>query len=601
MSQREHDEPAPHERQEFSNVTTPEEAPPRRVPEFGSDAVALLLEELGVEYVAINPGASFRGLHDSMVNFGTRRPRLLTCLHDEQAVAIAHGYAKAKGSPMAVVLHTNVGLMHASMAIFNAYCDRVPMMIMVGNGPLDAVKRRPWIDWIHTAVDLPALVRGFVKWDDVPISVGATLESLARAWDITRMHPAGPTCVVLDSAMQESPLDGTPQLPRLVDSWVLDAPAASADSVVRAVALLSTATRPVVLLGSVGLERSDLDHRVSLVEGLHARVITDLKANASFPSAHPANVGSPGIFVTPEAQTVLAEADVVLSVNWTDVAGTLKQAGVRSSTRLVTAGLDHLLANGFTKDHQARIAPDVVLPGAADAVVKQLVAALGLPVRPWKTPEVHRLVPEQDAPASEIGLSVLARELQQATAGRAVTVVRLPLGTNGADWSFEEPLDFLGSDGGAGLGSGPGMSVGAALALHGSGRLVVSVLGDGDYLMGIQALWTAVRERVPLLVVVANNHTYFNDEVHQQKVAEQRGRDASRRHIGLAMNDPRPDVAMLARAQGAEGIGPIDDLGELRPALKAAVAAVDAGGIVVVDVSVAAGYSAAMASGLTRE
>lgn len=599
MSPLDHDRPL--DPGQLSPASAAEAAPERGSPAFGSDAVSSLLEAMDVEYVAINPGASFRGLHDSLVNFGSGRPRLLTCLHDEQAVAIAHGYAKAKGAPMAVALHTNVGLMHASMAIFNAYCDRAPMLIMVGNGPLDAAKRRPWIDWIHTAVDLPALVRGFVKWDDVPISVGASLESLARAWDIARTHPSGPTCVVLDSAMQESPLAGAPQLPRLVDSWSLDTPVASAGSLSRAVGLLSGATRPVVLLGSVGLARSDLDHRVSLVEALGARVITDLKANSSFPSAHPANVGYPGIFVTPEAQAVLADADVVLSLNWTDVGGTFTQAGVPSSTRLVTVGLDHVVANGFTKDHQARSTPDVVLPGPADAVVRQLVAALDVEVRPWSTPETDRLVLPEDAASSGIGLSDLARELQHATAGRPRTVVRLPLGTNGCDWSFEEPLDFLGSDGGAGLGSGPGMSVGAALALRDSGRLVMSVLGDGDYLMGVQALWTAARERVPLLVVVANNHTYFNDEVHQQRVAEQRGRDVARRHIGLALDDPPPNVAMLAEAQGAEGFGPVKDLGELRNTLQAAVASVDAGGLVVVDVSVRPGYSAAMASGLTRE
>lgn len=601
MPQREDDAIVDQDRQKLNSLTSAGAGSARRSPEFGSDAVALLLEELGVDYIAINPGASFRGLHDSLVNFGAGRPRLLTCLHDEQAVAIAHGYAKAKGSPMAVVLHTNVGLMHASMAVFNAYCDRAPMMIMVGNGPLDAAKRRPWIDWIHTAVDLPALVRGFVKWDDVPISIGATLESLARAWDIARMQPSGPTCVVLDSEMRESPLDATTQPPRLVDSWVRDTPTASADSVARAVNLLSNAARPVVLMGSVGPKRSDLDCRVSLVEALGARVITDLKANSSFPSAHPANVGFPGIFVTPESQAVLADADVVLAVNWTDVGGTFKQAGVTSSTRLIQAGLDHVLANGFTKDQQARTAPDVVLPAAADAVVRQLVAALGVEIRPWLAPETHRLVPEERSAESGIGLSDLAREIQHATSGRATTVVRLPLGANGVDWSFEEPLDFLGSDGGAGLGSGPGMSVGAALALRDSGRLVVSVLGDGDYLMGVQALWTAVRERLPLLIVVANNHTYYNDEVHQQKVAEQRGRDASRRQIGLAIENPQVDVAMLAQAQGADGMGPVGDLVELRATLKAAVASVDAGGVVVVDVSVRPGYSAAMASGLIRE
>ena len=95
---------------------------------FGSDVVADALRALDIPYIALNPGASYRGLHDSLVNYlGNERPQMLLCLHEESAVAIAHGYAKVTGKAMAAAVHSNVGLMHATMAIFNAWCDRMPM------------------------------------------------------------------------------------------------------------------------------------------------------------------------------------------------------------------------------------------------------------------------------------------------------------------------------------------------------------------------------------------------------------------------------------------------------------------------------------------
>src|ERR1044071_9425389 len=181
---------------------------------WGSDAVADLLRVLDIPYVPLTPGASFRGLHDSIVNhLGNTRPELLLCVHEESAVALAHGYARVTGKPLAVALHANVGLMHATMAIFNAWCDRIPMLLLGGVGPMDAMQRRPWVDWIHTARDLGALIRGYTKWDDQPSSIPATLEALTRAHNIAMTHPRGPVFVCLDAAMQEKlsdPLEDAP-------------------------------------------------------------------------------------------------------------------------------------------------------------------------------------------------------------------------------------------------------------------------------------------------------------------------------------------------------------------------------------------------------
>src|SRR5438093_4753666 len=177
-------------------------------PTFGSDVVAATLGALGIPYVALNPGSSYRGLHDSLVNFlGNTAPQMLLCLHEEHAVAIAHGYAKVTGRPLAVVVHANVGLMHATMAIFNAWCDRRPVLVLGATGPVDAAKRRPWIDWIHTARDQGALVRPYVKWDDQPTSPAATREALLRAAWHAQSAPRGPVYVNLDAEMQEAPRD----------------------------------------------------------------------------------------------------------------------------------------------------------------------------------------------------------------------------------------------------------------------------------------------------------------------------------------------------------------------------------------------------------
>src|SRR5258706_1588841 len=181
---------------------------------WGSDSIAAMLRALDLPYIALNPGASFRGLHDSLVNYlGNERPQMLLCLHEESAVAIAHGYAKAAERTMAVALHSNVGLMHATMAIFNAWCDRVPMLILRATGPWDAAKRRPWIDWIHTAADQGALIRDYTKWDNQPGSVAAAHQALLKAVQLADTPPRWPPYINLDAAVQEAQIGALPPVP----------------------------------------------------------------------------------------------------------------------------------------------------------------------------------------------------------------------------------------------------------------------------------------------------------------------------------------------------------------------------------------------------
>lgn len=565
---------------------------------FGSDAVAEALRDLNIPYVALNPGASYRGLHDSLVNhLGNAAPQMLLCLHEEHAVAIAQGWAKVTGTPMLAAVHSNVGLFHATMAIFNAWCDRMPVIVLGATGPVDAAKRRPWIDWIHTAQDQGAIVRSYVKWDAQPASAAAAREALFRAAWLSRTAPCGPVYVNLDAAMQEAALPGT--LPPLDPARFMPPVQAGPDPALvrQAAEMLRGAAKPLILAGRVGRGEAAWDRRVRLAEALGARVATDLKVGAAFPTDHPLHAGMPGVFPVPETAAAIRNSDVILSLDWVDLGGTLRAAFNAASppAKIIQVSLDHVLHNGWTADHQGLPPVDLFIAADSDRTVEALLELL--PAQPER--ERAWQAPRPDASAA-LAVPHLAAALLEAAGARPVSLLHLPLSWDGAFWPFRHPLEFLGSDGGGGIGGGPGISVGAALALRGSGRLPISICGDGDFLMGVTALWTAVHYRIPLLIVVANNQSFFNDEVHQERMARERGRPVENKWIGQRMTDPELDIAGLARAQGAVGFGPIKQVGELASAFAEAVAAVEAGGVAVVDVRVAPGYTPAMAAALVR-
>ena len=566
---------------------------------FGSDAVAEALRALDIPYVALNPGASYRGLHDSLVNhLGNSAPQMLLCLHEEHAVAIAQGWAKVTGRPMLAAVHSNVGLFHATMAIFNAWCDRMPVIVLGATGPVDAAQRRPWIDWLHTSQDQGAIVRPYVKWDAQPASPAAAREALFRAAWLAGTGPCGPVYVNLDAAMQEAPLEGP--LPP-VDPVRYMPPVVAGPStalVQQAASLLQGAERPVILMGRVGRGHAAWSERVRLAEALGARVVTDLKVGAAFPTEHPLHAGAPGVFPGGDAQAAIAGADVVLSLDWVDLAGALRTAfgGAAPTAKIIQVSLDHVLHNGWSGDHQGLPAVDLFVAADPDEMAAAL-SALFPPGTAAAPAHTKALRPDPTLP---LAVPHLAAALWEAAGARPVSLLHLPLSWDGGFWPFRHPLDYLGSDGGGGIGGGPGISVGAALALRGTGRLPVSICGDGDFLMGVTALWTAAHYRIPLLLVVANNQSFYNDEVHQERMARERGRPVENKWIGQRMADPEIDLAGMARAQGAVGYGPVHDASALPTVFAEAIAAVEGGAVAVVDVRVAPGYTPAMASALTR-
>ncbi len=570
---------------------------------WGSDAVALMLREVDLPYVALNPGASYRGLHDSLVNLlGNRDPQMLLCLHEEHAVAIAHGYAKVTGKPMGAIVHSNVGLMHATMAIFDAWCDRVPVFVLGATGPVDAAKRRPWIDWIHTAQDQGALIRNFSKWDDQPASVAAAAESVLRAYRMMVTPPRGPVYICLDAALQESRIGALPPLPS-ADRFRPPRPAAADPAALaEAAQLLQEAARPLILVGRSSRGEADWQRRIQLAEALGAIVLTDAKTGAGFPSRHKLQGPPAGNNPSEAACALIRQADVILSLDWVDLGGALK-AGWSSEpvgSKVILASLDHLAHNGWSMDYQSLPPTDIHLAVEPDTAVAALLPLLKPRTPGWSERPAAALQAPDLGGGDKITPLGLAAALREAVGSRPTCLVRGPLAWAGNTWDVAHPLDALGGDGGGGVGAGPGMAVGAALALRGTGRLPIAVLGDGDFLMGCTALWTAAHYRLPLLVVVSNNNSFFNDELHQDRMARQRNRPVANRWIGQRIADPEPDLGMLAKAQGGEGWGPIRRPDELPRALRAAIECVEAGGLAVVDVRVEPGYAPVNSAAVAR-
>ena len=348
-----------------------------------------------------------------------------------------------------------------------------------------------------------------------------------------------------------------------------------------AAAILSGAQRPVILAGRGSRSDAAWAARIALAERLGAVVMSDLKSGAMFPTDHPAHVVAPFNALPKPAREILCEADAILSLDWVDLGGALKQAGAVSA-KIVAASLDQFLHNGAGMEYQALAPADVFMATTSDAAVAELVAALGPGKKaPWK---IRAPAKRKEATGDVVTLDGIATGLRAAfNDPERVTFSLLNRGWPSDIWPFTSALSYLGKDGGGGLGSGPGLSVGAAVALERMGRYAVSVLGDGDFCMGATAIWTAVRHRIPMLILIDNNRSYFNDELHQENVARQRGRDVRNRWIGLRMEDPMPDIATLARGQGATGIGPVTKAADVAGALEEGVAVLKQGGVCVID------------------
>jgi thiamine pyrophosphate-dependent acetolactate synthase large subunit-like protein len=566
---------------------------------WGSDISAQMLRALKVKYVTLNPGASYRGLHDSLVNFlGNETPQMLLCLNEDHVISIAHGYAKATDEPMACVLHSNVGLMHGLMGIYNAWCDRAPMLVVGATGPVATDKRRPWIDWIHTAKDQGALLRDFTKWDDEPRSAAAIPESFLRGMQLTRTLPSAPVYICLDAGLQEEKLTSAVAIPDVSRFAPPAPPSADAATIEKVADLLLGAKNPVLLMGRGSRKQEDWDRRVALAELVGAPVFTSIRERAIFPTDHPLHAVPPSQWLSPRGKEIIKAADVIVSLDWIDLNGTLLQVmrdTHRIPAKIVHASLDSSLHRGWSADHFGLPPVDVPVTTSPDTFVAQLLpvirARLGGKTRPAAAKQQAAPVAYSEKADTEIAPRDIEVALAKLRGDQNFTLGHITIGWSGEAYHFTGPLDYLGHDGGGGLAAGPGLTIGAALALKESGRTVIAVLGDGDFLQGVTALWTAAHYGIPALFIVSNNKSNFNDELHQEAVAKMRGRPPENRWIGQRMDDPTIDLATMARGQGVEAEGPIKTVPELENAIRRGLAAVAAGRPYLIDAHVNPGYA----------
>jgi acetolactate synthase-1/2/3 large subunit len=559
--------------------------------EFGSDYIVEIMQALGIEYAAFNPGATFRGLHDSIVNFqGGSGIQVVECTHEEISVAIAHGYARAAGKPMAAIVHDVVGLQHATMAIFNAWVDRVPVFVIGATGPMDSTRRRPRIDWIHTANVQGLQVRDYVKLDDQPASIRAVPESMLRGWRTMLAEPQGPVYICFDSELQE---DHAPSglIVQDVDKLVRTTRIAPDPKAIEQIArMLLAAENPVIMTGYFGHNPVAVPSLAELAELVGCRVLPS-DERFSIATTHPLNL------LGAEKQ-VLGEADFVLTLDVWDLLGRMTtlnrltrttQSMLAPNAKVATIGLSDLIVRSWTQDFLAlypaelHVVADtsVAVPMLVDAVHRlatssngEVAARRGAAIRAqhdairagWRDRATD------EARNSPISVAYLSQQLGAKVQGRGWVLANhsfnpWPMRL----WNLETSDQYASGPNGSGVGYGLGGTIGTALAHRGNGKVILDIQADGDLLMCTSALWTMAQQRLPILMVMQNNRSYYNSEEHALSMAEYRGRPADRAGIGTRIVDPAVDFGKVARGFGIYGEGPVTEPAELGPAIERAL------------------------------
>lgn len=557
---------------------------------YGSDLIVDLLAEAGVEHVAFNPGASFRGIHDSLVH-RAGAPQIALCMHESVAVGMAQGYAKAAGKPMAVLLHNVVGLQNASMSVYNAWCDRVPVLLLGGTGPKAKQNRRPWIDWIHTASVQANIVRDFVAWDDEPHTLADVEESFARALSAATSVPQGPVYLCYDVDLQEDPVPAGFTRQGIGRYATPSAPAPTPQDLAWMLDRLRAAEHPVVLAGYAGESPEAFRQLVELAEALGAPVV-DTGVRHAFPTTHPlAGTHIPGL---------LQEADTVLALDVEDVHTHLRDRYDDRGLTILNVSLSHLKLRAWAHDYQAMVPAERLVTASADTAVAALLDALRTAPLPGAEVAARRarIAAVTSAAragwherarnaAAEDGRVPLDRVLVELAAALQGTDFVLGGGTNGRHEHKFLPLDrprqYTGWGAGGGLGYGVAGALGTALAQP-PGTITVDVQADGDLLFLPSALWTAAHRSLPVLIVVNNNRQYGNTVEHAARIAAARGHGDGARYVGAGLADPPVDLAATARSFGVWASGPISAPDVLADRLAEAVEVVRSGKPALLDV-----------------
>jgi acetolactate synthase-1/2/3 large subunit len=563
----------------------------RAVVRPGSDLMVQVLKDLGIEYVALNPGSTFEGLQESIINYGTppnTMPELITSLHEESAVTMAHGYAKATGKPMCALLHGTIGVQHAAMSIYQTYYDRTPVLLIAGRdlGFIAA----------HSANDMAGMVRSFTKWDAQPKTLEESLTAIQRAYNEAITPPCGPTMVVIDTELQKEEAHDL-KVPSYTVPHVVGIDTSDAREIARA---LLESQNPRIAVGRLRTP-DGVRLAVQLAELTGASTSTAAtQGPMSFPQRHP--LCGPGASAT---------YDYVLGLE-----------APAAQVSLTGPALSTLLARDTAKIGFGGIAPGVSRAGrgrgdAPRGRVIEVDAEASVPVlieevRRQMTSDRQRAIQDRAGKHGianqQARLEALNKALEQKRAGwnsTPIATARIyaelwPLimnedwilaspsgfsgGHNGQLWDHNKPYSYLGSQGAGGMGYGAPASVGAALAAKSRGQIAINIQCDGDLNYAPGVLWTATHHQLPILTVMHNNRAWHQELMFVEYMCGVRGRGGDRGHIGTTLRDPFIDYRMMAATYGMAGEGPITDPGKLGAALRRGVASVKRGQPYLIDV-----------------
>jgi acetolactate synthase I/II/III large subunit len=571
----------------------------------GSDFMVDCLKALNIDYVASCPGSTFRGMQESIINYGMNsKPEFITCMHEEASVAMAHGYAKIAGKPLAAMVHGVVGLQHSAMAIYNAFCDQVPAIVLAGNVG-QGTQRRPGVEWAHSAHDQAIIVRDYVKWDDQANNLQDFAEGLVRGYDLATTSPMGPVLAVIDADQQEEELEPGRKLfiPKL---RTRSQPVGDPNALAEAAKLLAAAENPVIVAGRYTRSEAGPKRLVQLAELLQAPVV-DERTRMNMPSRHPLNHSQRGA-------AMIRQADVILALEPMDLFGTLNnvddligrpaQPKIRAGVKVIVLGTTDTNIKPNMGEYERYQAADVGIAGDAESSLPWLIQA----VEKEMTAARKSLASARGQKLKEAGGKFLQAAHEEAAMGwdaSPISTARLSAEmwnqikneewtlTSEVNflsnwpyrlWSMEKHYNSMGGSVGGGVGYNGPAALGAALANKGTGRVTVSLNGDGDLMMSPGILWTAAHHQIPILYVIHNNRAWHQEYMHVQRMAQRNQRGIDRAHIGTTIDNPSIDFAMLAKSMGVYSQGPISNPADVGPAIQRAIAVVKKGEPALIDV-----------------
>jgi thiamine pyrophosphate-dependent acetolactate synthase large subunit-like protein len=576
---------------------------PRITERPGADFMMDVFKALNFEYCFAMPGSSFAGIHESMINYGgNSAPEYITCCNEESSVAMASGYFKIEGKPAMACAHGTVGLQHATMGIYDAFCDRVPVYLVLGN-TLDAAHRGGEVTWLHSVQDAAAMVREITKWDDTPQSLQHFAESAVRAYKLMMTPPTMPVVLTVDTEMQENaiPPNERPRIPKVT----LAAPAQGDSTAVNEAAkMLLAAENPVIVASRAARTPAGLKLIVELAEALQAGVV-DQHRRVNFPSHHPLNQTlRAGVAGKPTTGAPVVEADVVLALESSDLYSTVRQARQRNNgLKVISISSLDLNHKSNYQDFMRFADVDLSIAADAEATLPALIEAVKRQITPdrkrafeargvklAKASEQAREKARADAAfgwdASPISTARLSAELWAQIRNEDWSLLsdtfwirEWPLRL----WNFDKHYQYIGGSGSEGIGYMAPATVGGAIANKKHGRLSIAIQTDGDLMVANGVLWTAAHHKIPLLTVMHNNRAYHQEVMGIQSLANRHNRGIDRIHIGTKIDNPNIDYAKLAQSMGVRAEGPIADPKDLAAAIRRGIAVVKSGEPYLID------------------